>query len=166
MIFWHTFLESIKLPQKKAMFTLNRTGMDIAVVYMFILLFIVSIPSLIDRINSLHTLSVDVELFFLFIYFFMFYYLPLTIIVFILLSIIAAIAVGLAKLMKRKLRFSILWKMAAYTTTVPFIIYTMFALIFSIDDVFLWFSLLYTLIALIKMISVYPKRRIKIDQKK
>lgn len=157
MIFWRTFLESIKLPQKKAMFKLNRTGMDIAVVYMFILLFIVSIPSLIVRIKDAHMLNVDIEWFFLIIYFFIFYYLPLIVIVFILLSALAYIAGGITKLMKRKLHFSILWKMAAYTTTVPFLLYTVIALIVPISDTFLWFSLLYTLIVLIKIISVYPK---------
>lgn len=159
MIFWRTFLNSIKLPQKKAMFQLNRTGMDIAVVYMFILLLIVSMPSLIERIKDAHLFGVDIELFFLIIYFFIFYYLPLTVIVFILLSIIAYIAVGITKLMKRKLHFSILWKMAAYTTTIPFLIYTIVALIFPISDTLLWLSLLYTLIVLIKIISVYPKIR-------
>src|SRR5690625_355730 len=153
MIFWYTFLESIKLPNKKAMFKLNRTGMDIAVVYMFILLLLVSIPSLIERITGV--MSMDIELFFLIIYFFIFYYLPLTIIVFILLSIIAYAAVGLAKLMKRKLRFSILWKMAAYTSTTPFLVYTMIALFFPISDKLLWLSLLYTLIVLIKIIYVF-----------
>lgn len=159
MIFWRTFLNSIKLPQKKAMFQLNRTGMDIAVVYMFILLLIVSIPSLIERIKDAHLFGVDIELFFLIIYFFIFYYLPLTVIVFILLSLIAYIAVGITKLMKRKLHFSILWKMASYTTTIPFLVYTIVALIFPISDTLLWLSLLYTLIVLIKIISIYPKRR-------
>lgn len=161
MIFWRTFLDSIKLPQKKAMFRLNRTGMDISVVYMFILLLIVSIPAFIDRIEEAHTLSVNIEVFFLIIYFFIFYYLPLTVIVFVLLSIVTYIAVGITKLMKRKLRFSILWKMAAYTTTIPFLGYTIIALIFPVSDTFLWLSLLYTLIVLIKIISVYPKQRRK-----
>lgn len=159
MIFWQTFIHSIQLPYKKAMFKLNRTGMDIAVIYMFILLILVSIPSLIERLTATSGPGTDLNLFFLFIYFFIFYYLPMAVIVFLLLSLVAYIGTTIAKLMQRKLRFSLLWKMSAYTSTVPFLIYTIVALLFPISDAFLWLTLLYTLILLIKIILVYPKRK-------
>ena len=104
MIFLQAFLHSIKLPSKKAMFQLNRIGMDITVLYMFILLMVVSIPSLIERLTATSGPGTDLNLFFLVIYFFIFYYLPMTLIVFLVLSLIAYIGVGIAKLMKRKLR--------------------------------------------------------------
>lgn len=159
MIFLQTFTHSIQLPRKDAMFKLNRTGMDIAVIYMFMLLVFVSIPSLIDRLTATSGPGTDLNLFFLIIYFFIFYYLPMTVIVFLLLSLVAYIGTGIAKLMQRKLRFSLLWKMSAYLSTVPFLIYTLVALIFPISDGYLWFALLYTLIFLVKIISIYPKRR-------
>lgn len=164
MIFWHTFKESIKLPNKKALFKLNRIGMDIVVVYMFILLFLVSIPSFIQQYIEASGFMNDLNLVFQMIYFFIFYYLPLTIIIFLFLSLIAYIGLGITKLMKRKLRYSILWKMSAFTTTIPFIAYTIFALFFHISITFLWLSILYTLLLLIKMISIYPKRRIRPKQ--
>lgn len=159
MIFWKTFLDSIKLPSKRALFTLNRTGMDIVVIYMFFLILIVSIPSLIDQLSNTEGVSNDTNIFFILIFFFIFHVLPMNIIIFIIITLLSFIFVGITKLMKRKLRFSILWKMIAYTTTVPFIIYTILALFFSISNTFLWISLLYTLILLFKMISIYPKRR-------
>lgn len=161
MIFLHTFKHSIQLPRKEAMFKLNRTGMDIAVIYMFILLLFVSVPSLIDRLTATSGPATDLNLFFLIIYFFIFYYLPMTVIVFLLLSLVAYIGTVIAKLMQRKLRFSLLWKMSAYVSTVPFLIYTIIALLFPISDAYLWFALLYTLIFLIKIITVYPKRKIR-----
>lgn len=161
MIFLHTFLESIKLPSRQALFKLNRKGMDIVVFYMFILLFIVSIPAFIDQIAANNVSYTKMNIFFLIIYFFIFYYLPLNVIVFGFLSLVAYIGVGITKLMKRKLRFAILWKMTAFTTTIPFLIYTLFALFMPISNTFLWFSLLYTLGMLIKMISVYPRRKIQ-----
>src|SRR5699024_924344 len=159
MIFWHTFKESIKLPSKKAMFTLNRIGMDIVVFYMFILLFLVSIPSFIQQITQVNSYLNDLNIVFPIIYFFIFFYLPLYVIVFTFLSLIAYIGLGITKFMQRKLHYSILWKMSAFTTTLPFITYTIVALFFPINIAFLWLFILYTLILLIKMISIYPKRR-------
>lgn len=161
MIFWHVFSESVKLPNKKALFKLNRIGMDIVVVYLFILLFIVSIPSFFQQINQSNGYINDLNIVFQVIYFFIFYYLPLNIIVFLFLSLIAYIGLGISKLMRRRLRFSILWKMSAFSTTVPIIIFAIISLFFSIHILFLWLFILYTLILLIKMISIYPKRRIR-----
>jgi|SRR5690625_973496 len=159
MIFWQTFLTSFKLPQKKAAFTLNRVSMDIVVVYLFILLFIVSIPAFIEQIKNAHLMNVHVELFFLVIYFFIFYYLPLTVIVFGLISLVAYIGKWFTKVMQRKLHYSILWKMTAFSLTIPFLLYTIIALFFSISDKLLWLGLLYALVMLIKIITIYPKRR-------
>lgn len=159
MILWQTFIESLKLPKKQALFKLNRKGMDTVVFYLFILLLIVSIPSLLDRIDANSTSDLNMHVFFLLIYFFIFYYLPLNVFVFALLTLIAYIGLGISKLMKRKLRFSILWKMSAFTTTIPFLIYTVIALFFPIRDTYLVLTILYTLMMLIKMISIYPKRK-------
>ncbi|WP_373894366.1 DUF1189 family protein [Virgibacillus sp. CBA3643] len=161
MIFLQAFLHSIKLPRKKAIFKLNRIGMDVTVIYMFILLLLVSIPSLIDQLTATGSMSANLNNLFLLIYFFMFYYLPMTIIVFLVLSVIAYIATLVAKGMRRKLHFAILWKMCAYTTTIPFILYTVIALVFPVSDVFLLLSLIYTIVLMVMIISVYPKRKVR-----
>ncbi|HLQ72950.1 MAG TPA: DUF1189 family protein [Bacillota bacterium] len=159
MIFLDTFLTSIKLPNKQALFKLNRTGMDIVVIYMFLLICVTSIPTFIDQINNPNEISEQTHFFFILIFFFIFHVLPMTVIVFLAISLLAYIFLGVTKLMQRKLRFQILWKMIAYTTTVPFTIYTVFALFFSFSNVFLLLSLLYTVILLLKMISIYPRRK-------
>lgn len=159
MVFLQAFLESIQLPRKKAVFRLNRIGMDITVVYMFMMLIIVSIPSFIDRLQATDGFSSDLPFVFLVIYFFIFYYLPLTIIIFLILSAVAYIGTKVAHFARRKLRFSLLWKMSAYTTTIPFLVYAILALLFRIDDTFLWLFLLYTVTLLLKIITIYPKKR-------
>lgn len=159
MLLLKAFLHSIKLPNKKAVFQLNRIGMDITVVYMFIIMAIVAIPALLDRLIKSNELGTDMAVVFQLVYFFMFYYLPLTIIVFVVLSGVAYLYSWIATGLKRKLRFSLLWKMAAYTTTIPFLIYTIIALLFSVDDSVLWVCFIYSLFVLFKIITVYPKRK-------
>lgn len=159
MIFLKVFIESLKLPRKKALFTLNRTGMDIVVVYLFILLLFVSIPPLIDRINETQIGNVDVQKFFRIIYFFFFYYLPLNVIVFAFISGIAYIGKVISYVLNRKLHYSLLWKMTAYATTTPFVIYTILALIFPIPESVLWVGIIYTLLMLLRLITIYPRRR-------
>ncbi|MGM8212848.1 hypothetical protein ACLIBH_08640 [Virgibacillus sp. W0430] len=159
MIFWNTFLYSVQLPRKNAVFKLNRIGMDIVVIYMFMLLFIVSIPSFFDQLANPNGFSDSMSVFFFLIYFFIFYYLPLTVIVFALLSIIAFIGTKLATFFNRKLHFSVIWKAVALSTTNPFLIYAVLSLIFPIDDRILWFGLLYVIVLLFKIIFIYPERR-------
>ena len=159
MIFLQAFIHSIKLPNKKAMFQLNRIGMDITIVYLFILLFIVSVPSLIVRLTTSSGHGAEMGLLFLLIYFFIFYYLPLNIIVLVVLSALAYIGEVIAKLMQRKLRYSIIWKMTVYTATIPVFLYTFIALLFPVNNVILWFFLIYILIMIVFIISVYPKRK-------
>jgi len=133
--------------------------MDIVVVYLFILFLFVSIPAFFEQIQSEQLLKFNVELFFLIIYFFIFYYLPLTIIMFGLISLVAYIGKGLTRLLQRKLHYSILWKMTAFSITIPFVLYTLIALIYPISDKFLWLSLVYAIIILFKIITIYPKRK-------
>jgi hypothetical protein len=159
MIFLQALIHSIKLPNKNAIFKLNRIGMDITVIYMFMLLAIVSVPSFIDQWAGADNLTASMNLLFFIIYFFIFFYLPLTVIVFIFLSIIAYIAVKIAQVMGRKLRFSILWKMSAYAVTIPSVLYTGIALFVPVSNIFLLISILFIFILLLAIISVYPKRK-------
>src|SRR5690625_3339968 len=103
--------------------------------------------------------TANLNIIFLLIYFFIFSYLPLTIIVFLLLSIVAYIGTWIAKFLHRKLRFSLLWKMSAYLTTIPFLIYMILSFFKTVNDQFLWFIFIYALAFLVKVITVYPKRR-------
>lgn len=161
MTYLQVFLKSIKLPNKEAMFRLNRIGMDVALIYMFILLAIACIPELIDRLTATSGFGAELNIIFQLIYFFMFYYLPLTIIALISLSLIAYIGKGIASLMQRKLRFPTLWKLSAFTTTLPLLLYTIIKFIIDVNDIFLFIVFIYAVGSLIKMISIYPKRRVR-----
>ncbi|WP_156289920.1 DUF1189 family protein [Oceanobacillus salinisoli] len=161
MIFWNSFLNSMKLPNKQAMFQLNRVGLDIAIFYILILLLIVSIPSLVDRLTDADGFGSDINLIFTLIYFFIFYYLPLTVIVFAIISITAYLGKLISKILKRKLHYSLLWKMTAFTITIPFLLYTILAFLFSVTDIYLLFAFIYSFGLLCRMIFIYPKRRIR-----
>lgn len=164
MIFAEAFVNSLKLPGKKAMFKLNRIGMDIVVIYLFILLFIVSMPALLQQLGVTEGLTDKLPFILKIIYFFMFYYLPLTIGVFVFISILSYLGIGISKLLKRKLRFQIIWKLLAFTTTIPFLIYTILAFIYPIGDRYLFLALIYSVVLLILMILKFPKRRIRKKQ--
>ncbi|MHA6250298.1 DUF1189 family protein [Oceanobacillus sp. CAU 1775] len=159
MIFIEALVASLKLPTKKAMFKLNRIGMDVVVIYLFILLFITSIPALIDQLAVTEDLIGRLPVILKFIYFFMFYYLPLTVAVFIFISIVAYIGVLLSKMMKRKLRYQILWKLIGFTATLPFLIYMIVAFFYPISDRYLFFIIIYSIVMLVIMISKFPKRK-------
>lgn len=156
---WITFQHSLKLPQKNAVFTLNRIRMDTTVFYLFILLAIASLPELVNQILADDTAGFNVNIFFLLIYFFIFYYLMLVFIVFAILSIIAYISLIISRGLKRKLHYSILWKMSAFATTVPFILYTIISFFYSLSYLFLTLATIYIFFMIVKIILIYPKRK-------
>lgn len=156
MVFWKVFLNSMQIPRKKSVFTLNRVRMDIAVVYMFILIAFASIPSLIEQIIDNSTSSFYVHIFFLLIFFFMFHYLVIVIGSFALISVYAYIGTIIAKFTKRRLHFALLWKIVAFSTTLPLVIYTVFALFVPVPNLFFWLGLIYIGLILMKIISIYP----------
>ncbi|MFC2948746.1 hypothetical protein [Virgibacillus sediminis] len=161
MIFLHALVNSLKLPNKKAIFRLNRIGMDITVVYMFILLFLASLPSLADQLTATGGLGDDMNVVFKLIYFFIFYYLPLIVIFFILLSAVAYLGTLAAKMLERKLKFSILWKMSAYTTTIPLLLYTGLSFFLQLADLYLLAATIFTAGLLVRIITVYPRRNVR-----
>src|SRR5699024_6882541 len=120
--FGSIFRYSIKLPQRQAAFQLNRIGMDKIIVYLFFLLALASIPGFMEQMNTnIESSALYMQTFFLLIFFFMFYYLILVFSVFALISTLAYIGSWIAHGTNRKLRYSILWKMAACVFTIPLI---------------------------------------------
>lgn len=156
MTYWKIFLNSLQIPRKRAVFALNRIRMDYTVVYMFLLIAIVSFPSLIEQIKENSTSTFHVHTFFLLIFFFMFYYLVIVIGIFILISIYAYIGILIAKFTKRRLHFSIIWKIIAFSMTLPFIIYVILSLFISLPDLLLGLFLIYIGIILLMVITIYP----------
>lgn len=158
-VFWENFVYSIRLPQKRAVFNLNRIGMDITVLYLFLLIGIMSIPGLIEQIKINSDATLYVQPFFYVIFFFIFYYLILVVVIFIALSFIAYIATLLAELLQRKLRFAIMWKMTASATTIPLLLYTIISFFYPLSNYFLLLSIIYIAFIIMKVILIYPKRK-------
>ncbi|HLS35314.1 MAG TPA: hypothetical protein VK061_03645 [Bacillota bacterium] len=159
MIFWEIFKNSIKLPNKKAMRQINQVGMDYTVFYMFLLLAIISIPSFFDQVIGNNGPDIDVNIFLFTVYFFIFFYLPLVLIIFGLISLLAYISVIFANIVQRKLTFGLLWKWIAYTTTIPFVIYTLVALFYDFSVTYLAITAIYSFTLVVIMILSFPKRR-------
>lgn len=152
---WTMFVNSLQLPKKQAVFTLNRIGMDAVVFYVLIFIAISAIPSYVSQYNENEQLSV----FIFTIFFFIFHYLVVLIIIFTLISILASILLIITKLSKRKLHYAILWKMTAAATTIPFILFTIIAFFIDIESIFLTISALFILIIVTRIIFIYPRRR-------
>lgn len=150
--------QSVKLPNKKATFALNRIGMDTAVIYLFIIIAIASIPNLIEQLLTTE-FSAQIHPFFLAIYFFIFNYLVLLVMIFSLLSLFAYVMTVIAKILQRKLLFSILWKMSAFALTIPLIVFTVLSYFFPLTYIFVTIALVYMTFVLVKIILIYPKRR-------
>ncbi|WP_047980143.1 DUF1189 family protein [Ornithinibacillus contaminans] len=159
MVFWETFLHSIQLPRKQSVFKLNRIPMDITVFYLFILLFLALFPTFLHQVTENTGLGSDMNLVFQFIYFFMFNYLPVTIMLFVSITVLAYIFTWIAHLLHRKLKLQILWKMIAYTTTIPLLIYAILALFNPVSNGYLVFMIVFTSVILLRVITVYPKRK-------
>lgn len=158
-VFWSVFVHSVKLPQKRAVFTLNRVGMDITVFYLFLLLAIASIPALVDQ-KAINDASVlQVHPFFYLIYFFIFYYLILVLVVFGLLSLFAYIGTFITRVLHRKLHYSILWKMFAFASTIPLLLFTCVSFFYPLSYLFLSLATLYIFTILMKIILIYPRRK-------
>lgn len=159
-VLWDIFINSIKLPKKKAAFALNRIGMDMILIYMFILLALFSIPGFIDQfVDGTAAAELHIKFFFHLIFFFIFYYLIIVFIVLAAVSVIAYIGSWFAHLVKRKLRYAILWKMTACIMTIPILLYTVIALFHTISYYFLLYALVFHLIILSKTVLLYPRRK-------
>src|SRR5699024_5725071 len=108
------FIHSIKLPKRNAAFALHRIDMDKVIFYIFLLLVIASIPGLIERLQPhANAQSIQLQSFSFLIFFYSFFYLIMTAELLLGMSPMAYLGSWIAALTKRKLRYSILWKMAA-----------------------------------------------------
>ncbi|WP_151680551.1 DUF1189 family protein [Weizmannia acidilactici] len=155
---WDAFKYSCLLPGKKAAFQLNRIPMDRTIMYIFLLVFAVSIPRAANLAaggapGSLNMIQ--------FVFYFLFVYeLLAACTVLAGISLLACCGYVLRKLMKRKLAYRHLWKMSCYTITVPLVLHTI------IDEWMTKNGLVsgvvlggYPLVCLVLMIRHYPAAR-------
>lgn len=152
--------ESLILPQKKAMFQLNRIGMDKIMIYLFILFMLASLPELISRLTGWTGAGEELNIILQLIYFFMFYYLILAILLLGVISFIAYLGRGIVHLANRKLYYGTLWKLTACSITIPILLFTFISFAWSMPDWFLFIFFVYPLLLLTQMIFLYPQKRV------
>jgi hypothetical protein len=154
------FKHSLLLPKKDAMFRLNRMKMGNTIGYLFILMFIVSVPGGVKFVLTSHPeLGGDIPLTLFVLQFFVFYYLLSVFLGFLAISALALACIWIRISLQRKLTYRQLWKMSAYATTLPLLLYTL-ALSLNINS--WWVPALLFLLSLsilFRMIVIFPKRR-------
>ncbi|GEN46375.1 hypothetical protein AHA02nite_21510 [Alkalibacillus haloalkaliphilus] len=153
------FKSSLKLPSKKALFSLNRESMRDTMIYILVLMFLICLPDA-TRITYNYIIgerSIPVDLFItqlIIIYPFLVAFLMVAGV-----SLHAGIAYVTRSFMRRKLAFQQLWKMTAYALTIP-VMLTIILRAFQLDS-FLLLALPFILlhVLLYQMITVFPKRK-------
>jgi hypothetical protein len=154
---WTALKNSLMLPNKKAMFRLNRISMRNTLVYMFLLLFITLIPGFVMDASTQEIVNSDsLDLYILqLVVFYPF------LCIFIGISGASLIAGGgllIKTALKRKLAYQQVWKMTVFASTLPLFGH----LILNMLKIHEWtytlilLALLYILLTL--MIMNYPKR--------
>src|SRR5699024_8970338 len=134
--------------------------MVVVVVHLFIFLAIASLPGLVDQLSSNQVdTNIVINPFFRLIFFFIFYCLVILLDVFIGICIIAYLGIFLATQTNRKLQFSLMRKMTAFSTTIPLITFTILSFFIPLSTIFLSFASIFILLIIIKIILIYPKRK-------
>ena len=147
---------SLSLPNKKAVFQLNRVKTKDFFLYILLLHILLGLPGavkmLIDFISKGEmdgSFLLGVTLY------------PFLIVTFgiVGISLLAAIGLFIRTVMRRRLVYQLLWKMAMYASTTPILLYTVFDLFGSVNWfvnllLFGWFLFTFT-----KMILVYPRMK-------
>ncbi|HET7579805.1 MAG TPA: DUF1189 family protein [Bacillales bacterium] len=154
------FQSSLLLPKKDAMFRLNRMGMGGTIGYLFMLLFIVAIPSGVHFALSDHPgfeNRIPPTLFVL--QFFVFDYLLFVVGGLIVISVLAAVCLLLSKTVMRKLSYRQLWKISAYATTIPFLLYTLAQSLNWNSPLIPLLLFFLALVILVRMIFIFPRRK-------
>lgn len=152
------FKLSLLLPSKKAVFQLNRIKTQDFFLYILLLHLLLGLPGavsmLIDFIKKGEmdgSLLLGATLY------------PFLIVTFGIVGISSLAAVGLmiTTVLKRRLVYQLLWKMAMYASTTSIVLYTIIDLFGMINWVVNSLLLLLFLFTLTKMILVYPKMKTK-----
>ncbi|HEX7064306.1 MAG TPA: DUF1189 family protein, partial [Bacillales bacterium] len=143
-------------PKKEPFFRLNRMRMSNAIVYLFCLMFIASIPGGVAFFLSDHPADVPPTLFVL--QFVFFYYVFFSFFGLLSLSVLALITLWLSKGLQRKLTYRQLWKMSAYAITLPLLLYTLAESLNVNNGFILSFLFLLSLGLVSRLITVFPKR--------
>ncbi|MGV3489349.1 MAG: DUF1189 family protein [Tuberibacillus sp.] len=161
----HILKNSIALPKKETVYSLNRVSMRDTLIYIFLLILISSIPDII-RLFLTGTFSQGALKSVFYLQVFLFYPLYIIFIGVIGISLLAGIGTLIKQGLKRKLTYHHIWKMTAYAATLPLLLNTV-EKVCGFNNV--WINVILILLLffyLYKMIVVYPVAAKKRDVKR
>ncbi len=149
---------SLTLPNKKAVFQLNRVKTKDFFRYIVLLHIFLGLPGAVNMVIEFVNTGDLSAAFLLAITLY-----PFLIVTFgiVGISILAALGLVITTLLQRKLVYQLLWKMAMFATTTPIILYTVldsFGMINGLVNTLLFVFFMFTLT---RMILVYPKMKLK-----
>ena len=158
-VYWNIFKNSLILPKKEALFFLNRVPMGKTILYILVLMHLTFLPNLFKVTNSTFQQIENIS-FSLYIINVIVLYPFFTILLMILsLTVFSFIALVLAKFLNRKLAYPYLWKITAYSLTVPLIIYAVLEILSITNSLLVIVPILYLYFVLYKIIRIYPKKQ-------
>ncbi|MFC4403063.1 DUF1189 family protein [Gracilibacillus xinjiangensis] len=150
-----------KLPQKKALFQLNRVSMRDTLVYLFLLFFISFLPNVILNIITFEAdesvLSYTQFLLQMIVsYPFLMMFLVITSI-----SVFAFFALIIRTVLKRKLAYQQLWKMTGFAMLFPLIFYHILFFTPLSNNIGFIISLVWLYVLIYRMIVIFPKKTMR-----
>lgn len=150
---------SAKLPNKQALFALNRVPMRDTLVYLFCLFFVLFLPYTITNMievyqNAISKSQLVLQVILFYPFFMMF-------LVIISISFLAVFALILRYLLGRKLAYQQLWKMTAYAILWPFVLYQVILFLPISNYLGVTVCFVIYLIMMWQMIVIYPRNRKK-----
>ncbi|WP_238389625.1 DUF1189 family protein [Virgibacillus sp. MSP4-1] len=148
---------SFLLPEKKALFRLNRISMRNTIVYISVILFLLFIPDVLQMILHFEDAEIPRSMYALqlmVIYPFLIIFLAVSGI-----SLLAGVSFLIKVLLRRRLAYQQLWKMTAFALTIPLLLHVL--LKYTVDYSFMinGVPLLVLYFLMYRMILVYPQRR-------
>ncbi|RCW77219.1 DUF1189 family protein [Saliterribacillus persicus] len=153
----NVFVNSSKLPNKQALFSLNRVGMRDTLVYLFLVFIVAFLPNVILSIISFPTREATIPFSLYILQLIVFY--PL-LMMFLVVSGVTFLTCGswvIKVINKRKLAFAQLWKMTGYALTLPLFFYN---LLYLLGIPIRWATIIFAIILygiMFLTIRVYPK---------
>ncbi|MCD4838658.1 DUF1189 domain-containing protein [Neobacillus sedimentimangrovi] len=156
-----SLLNSFMLPRKKAVLNINKLNIGSSVTYFILLLFLVTLPDLIKLLINYNDQFGEMPRSVFFIQIVVFYPLQIIFLGLITITSIAVIGLVLNKLLERKLRFALLWKMAIHASTIPLFLYALINNLYSVNTYISVFLILILFFILYKIILVFPKPKNK-----
>ena len=150
------FKLSLLLPQKQAVYQLNRVKTKDFFLYIFLMHLVLSLPNgIVMVVDFIEKDNFDRTILFVGILY------PILVIMTgtLGISLLAAIGIVIRIVTKRKLVYQLLWKMAMYASTIPVLLYTIINVFYKTDGILNALLLLVLLYIFSKMIVTYPKMR-------